>query len=405
MRGGAATGRGRAIVRRATAVLVTAGLVLAGCTSSPQEGGSSGGGSAPSEAKPEPQPISLTLKPRHKATDVAPGEPVTVKATNGTLTSVSLVNPDGKKVKGKLSADKTTWRSAEPLGYGKQYKLTARGVGEDGEKTVKRSTFTTVQPKGQISVSMSVPEGQTVGVGMPISFQFSAPVPNRKAAERALKITTSNDTEGGFYWFNDSWVVWRPKEYWEPGTKVTVKANIYGKHLGDGMYGMADVSSWMKIGRKLVAVADGKTHRLVVYIDGKRVKNVPQSMGKPGNETPEGIYTVMSEHTNYTMDSSTYGVPVDSPGGYRTTVEIAVRLSNSGIFYHSAPWSVWAQGSQNVSHGCINLSTENARWLMNQTKPGDIFIVRNSGGPKLEPTDGWSFWQMPWKQWQKGSAD
>lgn len=252
---------------------------------------------------------------------------------------------------------------------------------------------------------MSVPEGQTVGVGMPISFQFSAPVPNRKAAERALKITTSNDTEGGFYWFNDSWVVWRPKEYWEPGTKVTVKANIYGKHLGDGMYGMADVSSWMKIGRKLVAVADGKTHRLVVYIDGKRVKNVPQSMGKPGNETPEGIYTVMSEHTNYTMDSSTYGVPVDSPGGYRTTVEIAVRLSNSGIFYHSAPWSVWAQGSQNVSHGCINLSTENARWLMNQTKPGDIFIVRNSGGPKLEPTDGWSFWQMPWKQWQKGSAD
>lgn len=404
---GASTRRERAFVRRGAALFLAAGLLLAGCTAGPSEGGaSSGGGSKPSgAAKPEPKPIALTLTPKHKQKNVAPGEPVTVKADNGTLTSVTLVNPDGKKVKGKLSADKTKWSSAEPLGYGKQYKLTARGVGEDGEKTVERSTFTTVQPKGQISVTMSVPEGQTVGVGMPISFQFSAPVPNRKAAERALKITTSKKTEGGFHWFNDSWVVWRPKKYWEPGTKVRVKAAIYGKNLGDGMYGMSDVSSSMKIGRKLVAVADGKTHRLVVYIDGKAVKNLPQAMGKPGHNTPEGTYTVMSEHTNYTMDSSTYGVPVDAAEGYRTTVEIAVRLSNSGIFYHSAPWSVWAQGNTNVSHGCINLSTENARWLMDQTKPGDIFIVRNSDGPKLEPTDGWSFWQMSWKEWQKGSAD
>ena len=63
----------------------------------------------------------------------------------------------------------------------------------------------------------------------------------------------------------------------------------------------------------------------VVHIDGKAVKNLPQAMGKPGHNTPEGTYTVMSEHTNYTMDSSTYGVPVDAAEGYRTTVEIAVR--------------------------------------------------------------------------------
>jgi lipoprotein-anchoring transpeptidase ErfK/SrfK len=53
-------------------------------------------------------------------------------------------------------------------------------------------------------------------------------------------------------------------------------------------------------------------------------------MGKPGHETPYGTYVVMSEHAPYTMDSGTYGVPADSPGGYRTTVDIANRLSNSG---------------------------------------------------------------------------
>lgn len=394
--------------RRGAALLLAAGLVLTGCTATDAaQSGPPSGGSEPSgsSAKPEPKPVALSLSPQHKAKDVAPGEPASVKASNGTLTSVKMLSPEGKQVKGKLSDDKTSWASAEPLGYGKKYELTARGVGEDGEKTVKRSRFTTVQPAGQISVSTSVPEGQTVGVGMPVSFVFSAPVPDKKAAEKALKINTSKATEGGFYWFSDSWVVWRPKKYWEPGTKVSVNAAIYGKDLGDGMYGMADVKSSMKIGRKLVAVADGKTHRMVVYIDGKRAKNVPQAMGRPGHNTPHGTYTVMSEHNGYTMDSSTYGVPIDAAEGYKITVDTAVRLSNSGIFYHSAPWSIYAQGKDNVSHGCINLSPENARWLMKQTRPGDLFEVRNSGGPKLEPTDGWSFWQMSWKEWRKGGQD
>jgi len=404
VRGGFGTSR-----RRVAAFLLAAGVLAAGCSSPPEatQNGSANGGGKPSagEQAPPQQPFSLALTPRHKSKDVAPGEPVTVRASNGTLTSVKMLNPEGESVKGKLNADKTRWASAEPLGYGKEYKLTARGVGQDGEEQTKRSTFTTVQPAGQVSVSTSVPDGGTVGVGMPVSFVFSAPISDKKAAEKALKITTSEPTEGGFYWFSDSWVVWRPKAYWEPGTKVSVNADIYGKDLGDGLYGVEDVSAKMTIGRQLVAVADGKTHRMVVYINGKPAKNMPLAMGRPGHNTPRGTYTVMSEHTNYTMDSSTYGVPIDAAEGYKITVDTAVRMSNSGIFYHSAPWSVYAQGNDNVSHGCINLSPQDAAWLMKQTKPGDIIKVRSSGGPELEPTDGWSFWQLSWKEWQKGGQE
>lgn len=388
--------------------MLAAGLLVAGCSSAgeaAQQGAGNGGSDPQASEQPQPQAVTLTLRPKNKAKDIAPGEPVSVQADGGTLTSVKLVNAEGKTVKGKMSADEKSWSSAEPLGYAKDYTLTANGIGEDGEKVRKRSRFTTVQPAGQVYVSTTVPDGQTVGVAMPVSFLFTQPISDKKAAERALKITTSEPTEGGFYWFNDSWVVWRPRTYWKPGTKVSVDANIYGKDLGGGVYGAEDVNAKMTIGRKLVVTADGKSHKAQVWIDGKNKKTMPISMGRPGHNTPHGTYTVMSEHSGYTMDSSTYGVPIDAAEGYRITVDTAVRLSNSGIFYHSAPWSVYAQGNDNVSHGCINLSPSDAAWLMEQTKPGDIFKVRKSGGPRLEATDGWSVWQLTWGQWQKGGED
>lgn len=409
VRGGFGTPRKRQAWRRGGALALVAGVLVAGCTSANGAGsnGSSNGGGEPSKSEeaPAPKAVSLALTPKNKAKDIAPGEPVTVQANGGTLSSVKLVNAEGKKVKGKMRPDDTSWSSAEPLGYGKEYTLTARGVGEDGKAATKRAKFVTVQPAGTIGVETQIQDGTTVGVGMPVSFQFTSPVPDRKAAEKALKITPSKPTEGAFYWFNDSWVVWRPKTYWEPGTTVKVDANIYGKDFGGGLYGGDDLHEKMKIGKKLVAYADGETHRMIVYVNEKRIKNMPLAMGRPGHNTPKGTYTVMSEHTGYTMDSSTYGVPIDAAEGYRITVDTAVRLSNSGIFYHSAPWSVGQQGHDNVSHGCINLSPENASWLMGQTKPGDIVKVRNSGGPELEPTDGWSFWQIPWKEWRKGGPE
>ena len=77
-------------------------------------------------------------------------------------------------------------------------------------------------------------------------------------------------------------------------------------------------------------------------------------------------------------------------------------MSNSGIFYHSAPWSVGDQGHRNVSHGCLNMTTENAAWLQEISQKGDVIVVKNSGGQFLEPWDGLGDWQIPWAEWVKG---
>ncbi len=394
--------RGSAGMRaRLVVVAGVIGLTVAGCSSSPSgEPPRETTASASSATRPAPKPAVLTLAPAKDAKDVAPGEPVSVTVADGKVGEVKLTGADGKVVAGKPRADGSGWDSAEPLGYNKTYRLTATATGTDGKPVTSESTFATVKPARQLGVSVNLVEGETVGVGMPLIFTFTGNVADRAAAEKALKVTAEPATEGAFRWSGDKQVTWRPKDYWKSGTKIKIDAAVYGKPLGNGSYGREDKSVSGAVGDKLVAVADGGTHQMTVTINDKEVKTMPTSMGKPGHNTPQGTYTVMSEHTGYTMNSATYGVPEDAPGGYSTFVQYAVRLSYSGIFFHSAPWSVRQQGRTNVSHGCLNLSTENAKWLMDTTKKGDLVTVQNSGGPKLESTDGWSVWQLSWDEWR-----
>jgi lipoprotein-anchoring transpeptidase ErfK/SrfK len=389
--------------RRHLLVLSVAGLaLLGGCTGTADSGGATAGEASP-EASAAPAPVSIELVPGDGLPDFPPGEPIVATATHGDFSEVTLTGADGTVVSGSIEPGGGKWRANEKLGYDKTYTLSATAVGPAGKPETATSTFTTAAPQSLVSVSMNVEDGATVGAGMPLIFTFSGPITDRAAAEEALRVTSEPRTEGGFHWFSDQRVIWRPKEYWQPGTSVSVNAAVYGIDLGDGTFGRQDRAADITIGDKLVAVADGSTHELTVSVNGREVRTMPISMGKESHPTPHGTYTVMREYTGYTMDSSTYGVPVDAEDGYRLEVDYAVRLSNSGIFYHSAPWSVEAQGERDVSHGCINLSTEDARWLMETSKVGDLFVVRNSGGEKLEPTDGWSVWQMSWEEWQSDS--
>nr|WP_232328414.1 Ig-like domain-containing protein [Kibdelosporangium sp. MJ126-NF4]CTQ95913.1 possible lipoprotein [Kibdelosporangium sp. MJ126-NF4] len=396
----------RSIVAVATAMAV---LSVASCSSGepsaqqqPGGGPTSAGQTSGGSPAPQPKAIAMAVTPADKAADVAPGEPITVTAADGKLTQVTVTNQEGKAVTGALTPDGLKWESAEALGYSKSYTVNAAGTGTDGKPSSLTSSFSTVKPGRQITVSLNPTDGQTVGVGQPLAFYFSGNVPDKAAAEKALKITAEPATEGAFYWFRDNEVHWRPKDYWKTGTKVSINAAIYGKALGPNLFGKEDRKSAVTIGNKVVAVADGATKQMTVTVNDQVVRTVPISMGKPRHETPNGTYTVMTEQQNYTMDSGTYGVPSDSPGGYRTKVAVASRLSNSGIFYHSAPWSVRQQGSSNVSHGCINMSTENANWMQEIGTKGDIFVVQNSGGKALQAWDGLSDWQLSWEEYQKG---
>ncbi|MGH3862683.1 L,D-transpeptidase [Actinokineospora sp.] len=400
-RGGRAPLRGVRVV-----VAVVAAAFVVGCTvaaPAAQTDGPSNEATITSGASATPSgPVALALTPADKAVDVAPGEPVTVAATGGTVTEVLMKGQDGKQVAGAIAADGKSWAAAEKLGYGKTYTVTATGKDPAGATVTSASTFTTAKAKRQTSLSMNPLDGQKVGVGQPFAFYFDTNIADKAAAEKAITITASPTTEGAFYWFGEKEVHWRPRDYWKAGATVTVDAAVYGKHLGNGVFGREDRKATVTIGDSVVALADGATHQMTVTVNGTVARTIPISMGKKAHETPVGTYVVMSEHTNYTMDSSTYGVPVDSSAGYRTKVAVASRMSNSGIFYHSAPWSVRDQGVRNVSHGCINMSTENATWLQSISNNGDVITVQNTGGQVLEAWDGLSVWQIPWETWKKG---
>jgi lipoprotein-anchoring transpeptidase ErfK/SrfK len=220
--------------------------------------------------------------------------------------------------------------------------------------------------------------GSTVGVGQPIIINFPD---NSSFAEDSVHISSEPPVDGRFYWMTPTQLRWRPTAFWPAHTAVTVDA--------------AGAVSSFQTGDTLIATADDPTHQLVVTRNGVVEKTIPMSMGMAagGHQTPNGTYYVQEKKPSVVMDSSTYGVPVNSTYGYKTTVELAVRFDDSGDFVHSAPWSVDDQGKRDVSHGCINISPANAKWFFDNFNAGDPIVVTNSGGGTYSRHDGSNDWQ------------
>lgn len=346
----------------------------------------------------------LTSSVQDGAVGVSVDSPVTVTAELGVLGAVTMVNEDGKTVSGQLSKDGLTWETAEPLGYNKRYTLTAQSLGLGGA-TSRQMSFETHSPENLTMPYVLPNEGEVVGVGQPVAIRFDENIPNRLAAQRAITVKTEPPVEGAFYWLSNREVRWRPAEYWKPGTTVDVAVNAYGVDLGDGLFGQDNVSTRFTIGDAVVSTIDDSTKTLTVRRNGEVIKSMPVSMGKNSTPTNNGAYIVGERRAEMVMDSSTYGVPVNSPNGYRTEVDWATQISYSGIYVHAAPWSVGSQGYSNVSHGCINVSTSNGQWFYNNSKRGDVVEVINTVGSTLPGSDGLGDWNIPWSQWKAGNAN
>jgi lipoprotein-anchoring transpeptidase ErfK/SrfK len=222
--------------------------------------------------------------------------------------------------------------------------------------------------------------GSTVGVAQPIIINFPGTVADAGAAIDAVHVMSTPPVPGKFYWMTPTQLRWRPLSFWPAHTAVTVDAG-------------GTVMSF-QTGDQLIATADDATHQLTITRNGTVEKTFPMSMGMTsGNhQTPNGTYYVQDKKASVVMDSSTYGVPVNSAYGYKVTVEDAVRFDNVGDYVHSAPWSVDDQGKRDVSHGCINISPTNARWFFDNFGPGDPIIVTNSSGGNYKKNDGSSDW-------------
>jgi lipoprotein-anchoring transpeptidase ErfK/SrfK len=383
----------------ASVVGVLAALV-AGCTGEAPVSGPQGASRVTSGPSAPSTSVSLAVVPPDNAANVVPADPVTITAVRGTLAEVALTNEAGKQVAGELASDGLGWTSVEPLGYARAYTLTVTASGVDGKRATSRSTFTTVNPDKQVNLFMRPGDGETVGVGHPLVFSFDTAV-DKALVEKSIAITTDPKVDGAFYWFSDKEVHWRPQELWKVGSKVAVNAAVYGKRLGDGIYGKEDRRAAFTVGDAMMAEANGASHQMTVRVNGRVVRTMPISLGMPAFPSNNGIHVVSEKNENMIMDSTTYGLPFEA-GGYRVPVQFATRISNGGEFVHAAPWSLNDQGHRNVSHGCINMSTENASWFFGFAKMGDIVVVTNSGGPNLEPWDGLGDWNLPWADWLKG---
>jgi lipoprotein-anchoring transpeptidase ErfK/SrfK len=361
---------------------------------------------APTPTTPPATPAALDVFPADLATGVQPNVPVTVKASSGTVGSVTLVGAKGLKVAGETGPD-GTWTNTELLLPSTAYTLTVAATGPDGTATTTSSTFTTLQPKVRATYGL-IPNGGVVGVGMPVIIQFDSGVvtkAQRAEVEKRVKVTAVPAQRGAWGWLDNRQLMWRPENFWFPGTKVTVVAALHGLQTGDDKWIAADDRTSFAVGSSMVSTVDMRAHTLTARRDGVVVRSIKVSTGRPGplTETRYGTKVIIERNSAITMDSATVGIPKGAPGYYKIDTKWNLRLTWTGEFIHSAPWSVNAQGSQNVSHGCTNMAPPDALWMFNNSKMGDV--VKFTGSNRaFRPTEGIGVWVYDFAGWKAQSA-
>jgi lipoprotein-anchoring transpeptidase ErfK/SrfK len=321
---------------------------------------------------------------------------------DGEMSAVTVISTDGNPVAGVLTTDATKWSSTSRLLPKTRY--VARVVLSDA--VVRTLRFHTTDSQKHLTALLSPGDGETVGVGSPVIVSFSRPVPDGKRAtvERRLAVSTTPDVVGAWHWLNSQQVHWRPPTYWKSGTRVTVSADLDKLYFGDGVWGSGQHRTSFRIGPSHISRVDVARHEMYVFDNGHLVKTFPISAGRDQYPTKNGVHITFEKSQVVTMDSATVGIPRNSPDGYYEKVYWDVRISYGGAFVHAAPWSVSEQGIVNVSHGCVNISTENAIWFYNFSQRGDIVDVYNSAAAPDVADPGMADWNMTWKEWVAGDA-
>jgi len=387
-----------------TAVTQTAASADTGASSSGASNGSTDGSSSVVPTTPtttvEPAPVaSVASNPKFGAKGLSPSAPIAITVQKGTIDELTMTNPEGKEVEGKLSDDKQTWTLGEVLGYGMKYTVTGTATGTDGKQVKISGSYTTVTPTKSARTTISPGDGKVVGVAAPVIVGFWTEPDDRAAIEKLVSITTEPEVEGAWAWIQHDEGYWgldfRPKDYWPAGTKVHVSAKVYGFEFTKGAYGAEDITSDFTIGRNQVTYADVNSHQLVIKRDGQTVATYPASFGRATDEnttTRSGIHVVNDKFDKKLMSNPRYG--------YENVLErYAVRISNNGEFIHANPGTVGAQGNTNVSHGCVNLSLENAQAYYDSAIYGDPVEVTGTN-VELGPSDGDIFdWAVSWDTW------
>ncbi|WP_395694823.1 Ig-like domain-containing protein [Nocardioides sp.] len=398
---------------RAAAALAIAALATAGLTAcqaddpSPDAGSSAADPTSSGSASTSPDAAPVTVKASvHKgATDVPVDQVVSVTATDGTISEVRLASTEGAELTGEVAADGSSWTASDRLEPGTSYKLTATAAASDGSTVTKRTKFSTqdLTLDQQTYPSVSPLRGETVGVGMPVIVTFDVPVTDKASFEKHMTVTSTPAQPGSWHWLSDTEAHWRPKTYWKAGTDVHVAVDVNSVSAGNGIYGQEDRDLSFHVGDAHIYKVNAKTDQMKVFSNGKLLRTIPITTGQqPEYTTRSGTKVIIEKFESRDMNSETVGITGADAYNIKG-VKYAMRLTYSGEFIHAAPWSVYAQGNSNVSHGCTGMSTDNAGWLFAMSRRGDVVEYTGTDRP-MTLDNGYGDWNEPYKTYAQGSA-
>ncbi|MFJ3925817.1 Ig-like domain-containing protein [Streptomyces sp. NPDC090022] len=409
-----AAGRRRAAL---AAVAAVAGLLggLSGCT---------GDGRSPVEiqlpGKPRSPEEAIRISPEDNAKGVPAGGPLSVSVPEGRLERVRVTKVEdaqAEEVPGAIAEDGLSW-SPDPE-YGKlalAAKYTVDAVAVDGHdrRQARHTTFTTFVPEERFIGYFKPENRSTVGTGMIISFRFNRSIEQRAAVERAITITAEPKVEVAGHWFGHDRLDFRPKEYWKPGTEVTIDMKLRDVEGARGSYGIQSKKVRFTVGRHQVSTVDAAAHTMEVRRGGELLSTLPVTAGAPKTTTYNGKMVVMEMFDVTRMNGATVGFKNDEGKGEYDIPDVphAMRLTASGTFLHGNYWAAPATfGSENVSHGCVGLRDDKgggsdtpAGWFFDRTLVGDVVEVVNSQDKTVAANNGLGGWNLSWVDWIAGSA-
>jgi lipoprotein-anchoring transpeptidase ErfK/SrfK len=383
-------------------LVVLAGLT--GCT----------GLTAFTEGKPGSSGDTIRIVPEDGARGVGRSDRIEVKVPDGRLERVRVVEVEDARpteLPGRISGDGRSWRPERrsEVALAAKYLVEAVAVDADGRRSARHTTFTTAVPTHRFIGYVTPENRSTVGTGMIVSIDFSRPIGDRAAVERAIAVTSDPPVEVAGHWFGRTRLDFRPREYWRPGTRVTVDLRLRDVPGAPGAYGIQRRTVGFTVGRSQVSLVDAEKHTMEVRREGAPGATVPITAGARGTPTYNGKMVVTELYDVTRMDGRTVGF-----GGEYDIKDVphAIRLTTSGTFLHGNYWaSEDTFGSENTSHGCIGLhdvkggrGATPAGWFFERTLVGDVVEVVNSKDRKVAPDNGLGGWNMEWGKWRAGSA-
>ncbi|MEU3709587.1 L,D-transpeptidase [Streptomyces catenulae] len=390
--------------RRGAVVALALGSVLlaAGCGDGPDAKGAADR----ARAAHGPSKAVVTIAPKDGENSVATRGALAVTARWGKLRSVTVKDAKGKEIPGRISGGGTGWQPTGHLGTATTYTVTAEAADAEGRKVTRHARFTTLRPEATFTTTYTPDGGEKVGVGMPVSLRFSRGITDPAAVEKAVRVTAEPAVPVESHWFGNDRLDFRPEKYWAPGTKVTLRLALDGVEGRPGVYGTQSRKVSFTVGRSQISTVDARSKKMTVVRDGKKIKTIPISAGAPGTETYNGRMVISEKLRVTRMNGATVGFD----GQYDIEdVPHAMRLSTSGTFIHGNYWSgQGAFGNRNASHGCVGLFDRRgggdpatpAAWFFRNSLVGDVVVVKNSHDETIRPDNGFSDWNLSWKEWK-----